>query len=79
MVRLRLRLRLVVQALAAGAGTDAKRDAIVLNAGVGLYVFGLAPDMPAGIALARKALTEGRALAKLDEWVATAKALAAAA
>jgi anthranilate phosphoribosyltransferase len=66
---------LLRDALAGGAHTTGKRDAIVLNAGVGLYVFGLAASIEAGVALARATLESGAAIAKLDEWIATTQAL----
>lgn len=69
---------LLRETLAGGSHTDAKRDAVVLNAGVGLYVFGSAGSMEGGIALARDALNAGKGVAKLDEWVATSVALAKA-
>ena len=68
---------LLREALEAGDHTNAKRDAIVLNAGVGCYVFGLADSIPAGIDLARAALNEGKGLATLDEWIATTQKLSA--
>mmetsp|Transcript_83856 Transcript_83856/g.237111 ORF Transcript_83856/g.237111 Transcript_83856/m.237111 type:complete len:310 (-) Transcript_83856:89-1018(-) len=67
---------LLREALEKGEHTNAKRDAIVLNAGVGCYVFGLADSIPGGIDLARAALNEGKGLAKLDEWIATTTNLA---
>ena len=66
----------LAEALEGGDHTDAKRDAIVLNAGVGIYVFGLADSIEAGIALARETLNSGKGLAKLDEWVSITQRLA---
>ena len=43
-----------------------KRDVVELNAAAGFVVSGLAPDLPAGIALAREQIDSGRALAKLQ-------------
>jgi anthranilate phosphoribosyltransferase len=43
----------------------AKRDMILLNAGAGFAISGVAEDIPAGIELANECLTSGRALAKL--------------
>lgn len=42
-----------------------KRDVVELNAAAGFVVSGLAPDLPAGIALAREQIESGRALTKL--------------
>ena len=65
------------EALMGGDHTNAKRDAIVLNAGVGAYVFGLSDTLEGGIDLVRQTLNEGKALAKLDEWVSLTKELGA--
>ncbi len=48
----------------------AAREIVVLNAGVALYAANVAPDMAQGIALARRTLESGAALAKLRELVA---------
>ena len=56
--------------LAGGEFTNAKRDSIILNAGFGLYVYGLADSIEKGIELARKVLYSGKAIQKLDEWIA---------
>ena len=66
---------LLREALAAGSHAGGKRDAVVLNAGMGLYVFGLAASMEGGVALARETLKSGAGLAKLDEWIATTQRL----
>ena len=63
------------KALEGGTHTNGKRDAVVLNAGVGLYVFGLAESIEAGVTLARTTLESGAGLEKLDEWIATTQAL----
>ncbi|WP_066098339.1 anthranilate phosphoribosyltransferase [Xanthomonas massiliensis] len=52
------------------------RDIVVLNAGAALYVAGVADSVAAGIELARAAIADGRARAKLDEYVACTRALA---
>eukprot|EP00614_Pseudopedinella_elastica_P003990 CAMPEP_0172588342 /NCGR_PEP_ID=MMETSP1068-20121228/7248_1 /TAXON_ID=35684 /ORGANISM="Pseudopedinella elastica, Strain CCMP716" /LENGTH=411 /DNA_ID=CAMNT_0013383633 /DNA_START=96 /DNA_END=1331 /DNA_ORIENTATION=+ len=69
--------KLMREALKAGEFTDAKRDSIVLNAGVGLYVFGLADSISGGVDLARETLEAGKGLEKLDEWIDLTKKLAA--
>jgi len=53
-------------------------DIVVLNAGAALYAANVAPDMAAGIALAREAIASGAARAKLDALVALSQTLAAA-
>jgi anthranilate phosphoribosyltransferase len=54
------------------------RDIVVLNAGVGLYAANVASSIGDGITLAREAITSGKAAAKMAQFVAAAKALAAA-
>jgi anthranilate phosphoribosyltransferase len=54
------------------------RDIVLLNAGVALYAADVAPSIAEGIALARDGLASGRALAKLHQFVARSKELAAA-
>jgi anthranilate phosphoribosyltransferase len=53
------------------------RDIVVLNAGVALYAAGVAPSMADGIERARDAVASGRALAKMHQFIATAKGLVA--
>lgn len=57
-----------LRALFAGADT-AYRDAVILNAGAGLYVSGFADSWQMGAALAREALADGKAATTLDAWV----------
>jgi len=45
----------------------AASDIVVFNAGVALYAANVAPDIAAGIALARQSLASGAALAKLEQ------------
>lgn len=52
-----------------GEFTNAKRDSIILNAGFGVYVYGLADSIEGGIDLARKTLYSGRAKEQLDRWI----------
>ena len=47
-----------------GSVRGAKREIVELNAAAGFVVTGLAPDMRAGLALAREQLDTGRALDK---------------
>ena len=46
------------------------REIVAFNAGAALYVAGVAPDIGAGIALAREAIGSGAARARLDAFVA---------
>lgn len=62
--------------LQGGDFTDAKRDAIVLNAGMGCYVYGLTPTIEEGCALARKTLQEGKAADLLQEWITVSQKVA---
>lgn len=58
--------RLLREALEAGKWSkNAKRDAITLNAGMGLYVYGMAPTIEASFDLARKTLESGAALTQV--------------
>ncbi len=54
------------------------RDIVILNAGVALYAANVAGTMADGVAMAREALSSGRALAKMHQFVARTKELAAA-
>jgi anthranilate phosphoribosyltransferase len=54
----------------------APRDIVVLNAGIALYAANVTPSMQEGVALARKVVADGAALAKLHQFIARAKELA---
>ena len=54
------------------------RDIVMLNAGVSLYAANVVPSIAAGIELAREALASGKALAKMQQFVARTKELAPA-
>ena len=53
------------------------RDIVLLNAGVALYAANVSPTMAEGVALAREAIASGKALAKMHQFVARSKELAA--
>ena len=55
---------------------NAKKDSIVLNAGVGCYVYGLTDSIEEGCALARKTLVEGTASEVLKNWRAVSNEIA---
>ena len=55
--------------LQGGDHTNAKRDAVVLNAGVGCYVYGLVNSIQEGCTLARSVLNSGKAAEKLEQWI----------
>lgn len=68
---------LVMQALEDRPGLP--REIVALNAGAAIYVAGVAESIAEGIERARAALASGAAKAKLEEFVATTRELAAAA
>ena len=49
---------------------DARRDVVLLNAGCGLYVAGKADSIAEGVKLATELVDSGKAIAKLDEFIA---------
>ena len=53
-------------------------DIVLLNAGAGIYVAGLRPDMAASIALARETVAAGKAREKLQALAALTQQLAEA-
>ncbi len=53
------------------------REIVALNAGAALYVAGVADSFADGIGLARQAIADGRAMARLQDFVSTTRALAA--
>lgn len=58
--------RLLRETLMGGAWTNnGKKDAITLNAGMGLYVYGLAPTIGSSFKLAKSTLESGAALAQV--------------
>lgn len=67
---------LVLQALGNQAGLP--REIVALNAGAAIYVAGVADSIAEGIERARAALASGAALAKLEEFVALTRRIAAA-
>lgn len=66
------------QVLMGGSHTDAKRDTIVLNAGVGCYVYGLTDSIEEGCEVARITLNSGKAAELLHEWIKVSQEIAAA-
>jgi anthranilate phosphoribosyltransferase len=53
-------------------------DIVLLNAGAALYVAGLAPDLKAGTALARKSVESGAAKRVLEAWVSRSQSFPSA-
>ena len=64
--------------LQGGDHTDAKRDSIVLNAGVGCWIYGLTESIEDGCKLARETLESGKAADLLKDWVAASQEIASA-
>lgn len=56
----------IISEVLSGAGTEAARAAVVLNAAAAIYVSGRVPDFAGGIAAARSALESGQGLAALQ-------------
>ena len=53
-----------------GSIQDAKRNIVLLNAGCALYITGKAESIADGVALAAEQIDSGKALEKLNEFVA---------
>ena len=62
--------------LEGGDHTDAKRDSIILNAGVGCYVYGLTESIEEGCKLARTTLNSGKASELLQTWIESSQKIA---
>ena len=62
------------RAILSGELTGPKRDVVLLNAACGLYVAGKAECIQDGIALAAELIDTGKALEKLEEFVAASNA-----
>lgn len=63
--------------LKGGTDVNAKRNSIILNAGLGCYVYGLAESIEDGCALAKKTLESGDAEKKLEEWIRASQSIKA--
>lgn len=59
----------ITRDILAGKVTGPRRDIVLMNAGMGLYVAGKADSIAEGIQLAAQLIDSGKALAKLDEFV----------
>lgn len=60
----------ITRAILDGSETGAKRQAVCLNAGAGLYVAGKAATVDDGVRMAERLIDDGSALKKLEEFVA---------
>ena len=65
-----------VDVLKGGDHTDAKRDSIVLNAGVGCWIYGLSNSIEEGCKLARTTLESGKASDLLQKWITVSQEIA---
>ena len=61
----------IAEAIFAGSEIGPRRDIVALNAGAGLVVAGLAPDLGAGVQAALAAIADGRARQALERLRAT--------
>ena len=57
-----------------GGGNGARSEIVAANAGAALYVSGAAPTIRDGVIMAREAIANGKAMAKLQELVAVTNA-----
>jgi anthranilate phosphoribosyltransferase len=62
---------LLVDALC--GNNEAIADALILNAGAALMVYGKTSSLEAGVAVAKKIIEQGKALELLDKWIAFSK------
>ncbi len=63
---------LLIEALKGKEGEIA--DTLALNAGVALWIYGIAPSIGEGVILSLNALKSGKAKQKLEEWIHFEKA-----
>jgi len=59
----------ILRAILSGKDRGPRREIVLLNAGCALWVAGIAKGIAEGIALAARAIDEGKALAKLEQLV----------
>lgn len=59
----------ITESILKGECTDAKAEAVILNAGAGIYLMDGAPSIEEGIKIARETIASGKAYAKLQEFV----------
>ncbi|MBX0330636.1 anthranilate phosphoribosyltransferase [Oscillochloris sp. ZM17-4] len=64
----------ILRAILSGEETGPRRDVVLLNAAAALVAGDLAPDLAAGLAMARASIDEGRARARLERMVAVSNA-----
>lgn len=59
----------ILEQILKGECTDAKADAVILNAGAGIYLMGGAPSIAQGVEIARKTIQSGKAYETLQNFV----------
>jgi len=59
----------ITEQILKGECTDAKADAVLLNAGAGIYLAGGAPSIAAGVKIARATIESGKAYETLQKFV----------
>jgi anthranilate synthase/phosphoribosyltransferase len=69
----------IARSVLAGNGPMAVADSVALNAGAALWIYGIADDVQSGYKLAKEAIADGRALARLEQAAETTVRIAAAA
>jgi anthranilate phosphoribosyltransferase len=67
----------MIAAVLKGEGPQAPRDVVALNAAAALVAGAVAPDLPAGVRLAREAIDAGLGWRKLEQWRAISNRLSA--
>lgn len=65
----------VIRGIFEGTIKAARRDLVLLNAAAGLYLYSAARSLKNGIEHARKAIDEGRARKKLEEYIALSRSV----
>lgn len=64
----------IVRAILSGNEHGPRRDVVLLNAAAALLAGDIAPDMAAGLELARASVDEGKAMARLEQLIAVSNA-----
>ena len=59
----------ITEQILKGEGTDAKADAVLLNAGAGIYLMNGASSIAEGIEIARETIRSGKAYETLQKFV----------
>lgn len=67
----------ITRGILEGTVTGAKRDTVLMNAGAGLYVGGVAESLEEGVKMATELVDSGAALATMEAYIATSNELVA--